>query len=226
VDALTGVGQDSLGTWGFKLLVLAILSSAAASTQTTILPTARTTLSMAAYKALPKVFGDVHRRFHTPTVSTWAMGLVSIAFFIAMTYIKGGALLNDLILALGLQIAFYYGLTGLASAWYFRRRLRGGVDLWQKFILPLIGGILLLAGGVWSAVQFWSPSSADADVTIWGVGGKFFLGVGAIVLGIPLMIWWNLRRPGREYFSGRTMASADQIVAEAEPAEPAPTGRA
>ena len=32
-----------------------VLSSAAASTQTTILPTARTTLSMAAYKALPHV---------------------------------------------------------------------------------------------------------------------------------------------------------------------------
>ena len=31
-----------------------VLSSAAASTQTTILPTARTTLSMAAYKALPR----------------------------------------------------------------------------------------------------------------------------------------------------------------------------
>ena len=31
------------------------------------------------------------RRFQTPTVSTWAMGLVSIAFYVAMTYIKGGA---------------------------------------------------------------------------------------------------------------------------------------
>ena len=36
----------------YGLLLLMVLSSAAASTQTTILPTARTTLSMAAYKAL------------------------------------------------------------------------------------------------------------------------------------------------------------------------------
>ena len=52
-----------------------VLSSAAASTQTTILPTARTTLSMAAYKAIPKSFARIHPRFLTPTVSTvwsWA----------------------------------------------------------------------------------------------------------------------------------------------------------
>ena len=53
-------GSAIFGTSGFgpvfsHLLLLMVLSSAAASTQTTILPTARTTLSMAAYKALPEV---------------------------------------------------------------------------------------------------------------------------------------------------------------------------
>ena len=38
---------------GVKLLIIAVLTSAAASTQTTILPTARTTLSMAHWKADP-----------------------------------------------------------------------------------------------------------------------------------------------------------------------------
>ena len=56
------------------LLILMVLSSAAASTQTTILPTARTTLSMAAYKALPSAFAKIHPRFLTPTVSTVVMG--------------------------------------------------------------------------------------------------------------------------------------------------------
>ena len=35
-----------------KLLIIAVLTSASASTQTTILPTARTTLSMAHWKAV------------------------------------------------------------------------------------------------------------------------------------------------------------------------------
>ena len=44
-----------------------VLSSAAASTQTTILPTARTTLSMACFKAIPSAFAKIHKRFLTPT---------------------------------------------------------------------------------------------------------------------------------------------------------------
>ena len=51
-----------------------VLSSAAASTQTTILPTARTALSMGVYKAMPDAFGHIHRQYLTPTVATVAMG--------------------------------------------------------------------------------------------------------------------------------------------------------
>src|SRR6266851_4535261 len=53
-DVLSVQGGAIFGTGGvgsvfYRLLLLMVLSSAAASTQTTILPTARTTLSMAAY---------------------------------------------------------------------------------------------------------------------------------------------------------------------------------
>jgi len=42
--------------------------------QTTILPTARTTLSMSVYKAIPRLFARIHPRYLTPTWSTVAMG--------------------------------------------------------------------------------------------------------------------------------------------------------
>ena len=51
--------------------------SAISSTQTTILPTARGTLAMAVYKALPARFGRVHPRFKTPGFSTLVMGVVA-----------------------------------------------------------------------------------------------------------------------------------------------------
>ena len=57
------------------LLVLMVLSSAAASTQTTILPTARTTLSMAVYKAIPSAFARIHKTLPDPDgvdASPWA----------------------------------------------------------------------------------------------------------------------------------------------------------
>ncbi len=107
-----------------KLLLLMVLTSAAASTQTTILPTARTTLSMAAYKSIPDAFGKVHKRFLTPTTSTVAMGAVSIALYVAMNYLSNGSsVIGDSVSALGAMIAFYYGLTGFACVWYYRKSL-------------------------------------------------------------------------------------------------------
>jgi len=66
-----------------------VLSSAAASTQTTILPTARTTLSMSVYKAIPKAFAKIHKRHLTPTVSTLAMGGISIVLYVIFNYVSG-----------------------------------------------------------------------------------------------------------------------------------------
>ncbi|MCW2640898.1 MAG: amino acid transporter [Dactylosporangium sp.] len=200
-DPLSGIGEAVLGGWGVKFLFLAVLSSAAASTQTTILPTARTTLSMAAYKALPKAFGDVHPRYQTPTASTWAMGIASVVFYAGLTWLSPGSL-NDLILSIGLLIAFYYGLTGFASAWYFRNEPgRTTKDLWLKVILPVVGALILLAAFVKTA---WDSLAPDYGQTHpFGIGGVFVLGIGSILLGVVLMIVWNVMRPS--YFQGSTM---------------------
>ncbi len=88
-DTLSGLGGGIFGTSGFgsflaRLLFLMILSSAAASTQTTILPTARTTLSMAAYKALPaRVRQDAPPVPDADRVHV-VMGAISIALYIAV----------------------------------------------------------------------------------------------------------------------------------------------
>src|SRR5215468_1002860 len=89
-DVLTIQGKlvfsGGTGEFFYRLLLLMVLSSAAASTQTTILPTARTTLSMAAYRAIPRAFAKIHPRFLTPTVSTVAMGVVSILVYIGLNF--------------------------------------------------------------------------------------------------------------------------------------------
>ena len=58
------------------LLLISILTSASASNQTTILPTARTALSMGVFGAMPKRFAKIHPKYLTPTVSTVWMGIV------------------------------------------------------------------------------------------------------------------------------------------------------
>ncbi len=56
--------KDVFGSPLDKLLIIAVLTSASASTQTTILPSTRTALSMAVQGAFPKRFASVHPKHH------------------------------------------------------------------------------------------------------------------------------------------------------------------
>ena len=137
-------GNSVLGKIGLLLLAASILTSASGSTQTTILQTARTTLSMGVYKALPDSFAKIHHRYLTPTTSTIAVGVVSVPFYVLITLISEN-LLAALIGSVGLMIAFYYGLTGFACVWYHRKTLTGSVrDLVMRGVAPLLGGVALL----------------------------------------------------------------------------------
>jgi amino acid transporter len=208
-DVLGVVGEGAMGDWGVKLLVIAVLTSAAASTQTTILPTARATLAMAAYKALPRTFATVHPRFQTPTVSTWAMGIVSAVFYAGLYLVSTNAL-YDLILSIGLLIALYYGLTGFTSAWAFRREIGAGVKpAIQKVIMPFLGGLILFVAMFKTGYDLLDPESSET--TLLGIGGAFVLGVGSMVIGVVIMIVHNIVAPA--FYQGRTLRS-DVVVTE------------
>jgi amino acid transporter len=182
------------------LLIVSVLTSAAACTQTTILPTARGTLSMAAYGALPRSFARIHPRYLTPTVSTIWMGAVSIAFYVGLTLVSENVL-QDSIVATGMLITFYYGLTGFACAWEFRRSLRGPRDVLMRFVLPLLGGLVMLGVFLLACVEYADPEYGET--VVHGVGGVFVVGIGALVLGLLLMVAWNVVAPA--FFRGRTM---------------------
>jgi amino acid transporter len=205
-DVFHAMGHEVFGggTLGFimvHLLAITVLTSASASTQTTILPTARTALSMAAFKAIPERFARIHPRFLTPTDATIGMGLVSIVFYVALTLISAN-ILADTIAAVGLMIAFYYGLTGFACTWFYRRTMLASFrDTIMQGVLPFIGGVILLGFFVYACKTY---ASSDYGYThIGNVGGVFLLGVGSLVLGLVLMVVWEVRRP--EYFRGDTL---------------------
>jgi amino acid transporter len=218
-DVFSPLGSSIFGSSGFgafftRLLFLMILSSAAASTQTTILPTARTTLSMAAYKALPASFAKVHPRFLTPTVSTVAMGLVSIAIYIPMNYSSNPTgVIGDAVIAIGLYIAFYYGLTGFACAWYYRRTLLSSArNLWMQGILPVAGAAMLFFLGGWSVWLDYDVATQN-DYTVWTVpfihwqiGGAFVIAVAAGLVGLVIFICLRIRQPA--FFKKQTLTRA------------------
>ena len=113
-DVLNALGSGVLGGMN-KLLIIAVLTSASASTQTTILPTARTTLSMAHWKAVTNLLSRVHKRYLTPTVSTLGFGALAIVVTIVLLLLSE-SVLSDSLTAIGFPICFYYGFTGVACA--------------------------------------------------------------------------------------------------------------
>jgi len=220
-DVLSIQGHAIFGTTGFgpvfyHLLLLMVLSSAAASTQTTILPTARTTLSMAAYKALPKSFATVHPRFMTPTVSTVAMGVISILVYVGLNYSSNGiGVIGDAVIAIGLYIAFYYGLTGFACAWYYRKNLTSSArNLWMQGILPVTGGLILYFLGGWSIWLDYDVATEN-DYTMWTVpgihwqiGGAFVIAVASLLVGIVFFLYCRYIKPGPPFFKKQTLTRA------------------
>ena len=217
-DALSVLGGAIFGTSGFgtflsRLLILMVLSSAAASTQTTILPTARTTLSMAAYKAIPQAFAKIHPKHLTPTVSTIVMGVVSIALYVPMNFISGGNVIYDAVTAIGLYIAFYYGLTAFSCVWYYRKTLTSSTrNLWMQGILPLLGGLIMYAAGAWSLWEDWDVVVGQPYTqwkmpgTGWIIGGPFVIAFLAALVGLLAFIFMRVTAPA--FFRKETLTRA------------------
>ncbi len=222
-DVLSVQGNLVFGTsgWGSfltHLLLLMVLSSAAASTQTTILPTARTTLSMAVYKAIPRVFSKMHPRYLTPTVSTIVMGTISIVVYVMFNYTSNGiGVIGDAVIAIGLYIAFYYGLTGFACAWYYRRNLTSSArNLWMQGILPVAGGLMLFFLGGWSLWLDYDVATAN-DFTMWTVpiihwqiGGAFVIFIVSALVGLACYLYCRIANPS--FFKKETLTRATQTL--------------
>ncbi|NIZ91252.1 APC family permease [Kineococcus rubinsiae] len=207
-DVLTLLGDPVGGAVLSFLLLLTVAVSAAASTQTTILPTARGALAMAVYGAVPQRFATVHPRFRTPSFATAVMGVAAVGFYLVLTLVSQNAL-QDSIASLGLAVAFYYGITAFACVWYFRSSLRTSVrHLLLRGVLPLLGGLAMLWAFVQSAIDM---AAKDYGYTVFGpLGGVFVIGVGMIVLGIPLMLLCARRLT--DFFAGRTLRADTPIL--------------
>ncbi len=222
-DVLSALGSGVLGSGLDKLLIIAVLTSASASTQTTILPTARTTLSMAHWKAVTSLLSRVHRRYLTPTVSTLGFGVLSVLVTVPLL-LAHGSVLEDSITAIGFPICFYYGFTGVACGWYYRRDL---FESARNFLLlglaPLAGGLILFGVGVKAAIYYGHAENVSAKpVQLFGHGVTLplLMGIGGMVLGFVIML---VSRPiFREYFSRKTETAPPGLLKQPAPVGPVP----
>ncbi len=210
-DVLATLGPPVLGTVLAKVVQFAICVSAISALLTCVISSPRTTLSMGNHGALPQAFTRIHPRFRTPAFGTVFFGAAAALLLTVLATVSAN-FLGDAILSVGLLIAFYYGVTGLACVWYFRRRLTTSVrDLFLKGILPAIGAGIMLAAFARSAHDMLDPTYGTTS--FFGVGGVFLLGVGAIVVGVAVMLIVRTRFPrffqgGRDVADGRPAAPA------------------
>jgi amino acid transporter len=220
--SFAGVGEAGLGTGNpenqssifavlsgpvmgpFAILMsLAILSSSAASLQSTFVSPARTLLAMGHYKALPGKFGKVSPTFKSPSYATIVAAIAAAAFYVITRTTSENALW-DTITALGMMICFYYGITALACVWFFRAVAFSSARAFLfKFLAPLLGGVILLVMFVKTAYDSMDPEYGSGS-SVGGVGMVFILGMGVIVLGVVSMLVMARIRP--EFFRGEVLA--------------------
>lgn len=185
-DVFAALAGDVMGSPWDSLVFLSVFTSAAAGFLTSLLPITRQALSMASHKALPKVFGRVSPRYMTPF---W--GTVIVVSIIAVLYVLMHAvnadLFYDAVSASGIVVCLAYGGVGLSAAIYHRKEL---LKSWQNFIFmglaPTLGAVLFGLILVKVVLDYIDP--AASLVTVFGMGGIFFMGVGTIVLSAVLML--------------------------------------
>ena len=111
--------------------------------------------------------------------------------------------LGDSIAAVGLMIAFYYGLTGFAAVWFYRQSVFRSLNYFvMRVLFPLLGGVMLLGAFVIASYQYAQPDYGNT--TLWGIGGVFIIGIGTLLLGVVLMVIWSRIAPA--FFRGQTLS--------------------
>lgn len=215
------LASEVLGGWDW-ILLLSVSTAAIASTQTTILPASRTGLSMARRGALPHHLARIHPRHRTPDVSTWLVAVIAIIWYVGMYLVSENALFDSLT-ALALLIAFYYALTGIACAVYYRKHLTESA---RNFFLigvgPVTGSLMLLWLLALSARDQSDPDNSYSGQAWFGVGPPLVIGVGVFLVGVVFMFVWRAQE--RRYWAERPSLPDPDVVHGLRSARPDPDG--
>lgn len=220
---LVDMSESVFGPMSF-LVLLAVATSALASTQSTMVPGSRAVLSMARRGALPAKLGLVSPRFKTPYVSLAMLAAIAAGWYIFVSSISETAML-DTLTSLGILVAFYYSLTGIACVVYYRRHVRQSI---KGFLMVGVGPILGSLGLVFmlvAAVQsLWDPANSASGVAWAGLSPPLVIEVAMFGLGVIVLVIRRITAPA--FFTSTPPERADILkppfVLDAE--KPPPPG--
>jgi len=209
-DILSVLAHDVWPAAGGKMIVAVVMLSSVATLETALIQSTRTVLVMADDKTMPSVLGRVHPSWRTPWVAATVLTAIAVGLFAASNFIGSvSKILNYAASAIGLQIAAYYGLAGIAVVVAYRKVVFRSfpnfifIGLW-----PAIGGVFML----------WIFGESIHTLS----GTAVAIGLGAIGLGIvPLAYFWLKGSPALRRSRARpdfaTLLALDESRLESAP---------
>jgi hypothetical protein len=206
--ALVDMSAAVFGPLSF-LVLIAVATSALASTQSTMVPGSRAVLSMARRGALPAKLGLLQPRFKTPWVSLTVLATIAATWYVGVSLISENAML-DTLSSLGILVAFYYSLTGISCVVYYRRHVTQSV---KGFFFVGVGPILGSAGLLFmliAAIQsLWDPANSASGVAWIGLSPPIAEAAVMFGLGVLVLVIRRVRAPG--FFTATPPERADLL---------------
>ncbi|MFF7772609.1 APC family permease [Streptomyces massasporeus] len=204
-NVLAVLGEEVWPGWGGKLLIVAVMLSTIATLETTLIQVTRSLFAMGRDRTMPSALGRVHRRWNTPWVAIVVVGSVALVMFIASNALGSvGDILSDAISAIGLQIAVYYGLAGLAVVVAYRKMLLKSP---ANF---LFGGLWPLCGALF---MFWVFVESLGELSSAAIS----IGIGGLAVGLIPMLWYW--RQGSDYYRPAKLDASRAVETDYVPGE-------
>jgi amino acid transporter len=186
-NIIFAIAEKLLGkTWGY-IAIVAVLLSTVGTVETQMLQFTRTLFAKGREGALHERYSRLHPRWKTPHIAIFFIWIAGLILLFVSSYLPTiNVILQDSITAIGFQICFYLGLTGLACAWYYRQQLTAGpLKALTHVVWPAASGLFMFFIALYSIPTF------DVVTNVVGMGG---IAIGAIPLFLNRKKIWG-RRP-------------------------------
>ena len=155
--------QRAAGSWAGYVMIVAVISSTVATTQTTLLPAARISSSMSRDGVFPRVFGTIQGKLKTPASGTLILAFIS---HVRDRAVRQRQHVNNIFGYLISTSASWWpsttGSPGVACAWAFRKvAFQKTSFFFTGILLPVLGGIFLFWVGYVVITSGWNGAMAD-----------------------------------------------------------------
>jgi amino acid transporter len=164
------VGAAMPKPWDILAIVVIIIGTIAVL-EVSLVQAGRTMFAMGRDRVLDERFAHLNSRFLTPWNATIAFSVVTVGLFaLAATSESVNEILKDTINAIGVLIALYYGLSGIACAKYYRDTNGKDSLLWLlRAVWPVASALFVFAVAV--AQLATDGLRADAAIVVLFLAG-------------------------------------------------------